>query len=614
MQATLADDVAFRGVHGRRFSEGTRPVIRWVKGDGRDDMVTRAAIGQATRLFGTSVDYCLCTNGLDAARVQWTLEWATQPVEWWPVTPEDNHTLATALIDADCAPQHFGYWWKWFPERVRPDAPEWVLDGDMVVIGRPAWFDAWLEGRDRLRLSQDDRWPRGEMYGRYGALVDPVLRFYSGLASLPPGLRYMDAVAEVLAEQPLDTPHDGVISMSEQGVIAVAFQRLGATPIPLHEFPFGRAFQNRLDHGLQGDLGRGWGYHFGAAFRAENHHFTTLQNSGAVLKLTQRPDVVARHAWLGAQSQWGLPGWSTADPMARLITDYARGYAGCQVLELGTSRGRLAAMLAALGCRVTTIDRHDRGAATNLATQQIRVVRAEAHAWLADSKEVFDLILVDLHGNGPQEWAERGALLLPRLAEGGMLLVCNATLARITEWSEETGVPAFLAALGRDWTHFVHDQPAPGLAVVTRRARVARAARHTDADLHLWVDGEPVWPATRANGRHVFRLVGPIRRLELRSRSQVPKDAGLSDDDPRRLGVAVRCILVDGPGFGVKLMPDWPGFEHGFHDSEGPLRWTDGCGRLDLTLLTTAHGGVTVTVDAYEQRHYLMSLPVVEQR
>ena len=325
--------------------------------------------------------------------------------------------------------------------------------------------------RSVLRLSQDDRWPRGEMYDRYGALIDPALRLYSGLASLPPGLRYMDAVAEVLAEQPLELPHDGTRSMCEQGVIAAAFQRLGAAPIPLHEFPFGRAFESRLDHGLLGDQGRGWGYHFGAAFRAENPHFRALEQSGAVLKLNQRPDVVARHAWLGARDQWGLPGWSMPDSMARLITDYASRYAGHRVLEIGTSRGRLAAMLAALGCRVTTIDRHARGGAANLAASQVTVVRAEADTWLPYASESFDLIVVDLHGNGPKDWAQLGPLLLPRLARDGMLLVSNATLARVAEWHEETGVPEFLAALDPEWTHFVHDEPSPGLAVVSRRPR-----------------------------------------------------------------------------------------------------------------------------------------------
>ena len=52
----------------RPFTLGTRPVIRWIKGDGLDDEITRSAIGQATRLFGASVDYCLCTAGISPAR------------------------------------------------------------------------------------------------------------------------------------------------------------------------------------------------------------------------------------------------------------------------------------------------------------------------------------------------------------------------------------------------------------------------------------------------------------------------------------------------------------------------------------------------------------------
>jgi hypothetical protein len=131
--AILADeDLKFAEFHpGHRFSSGTRPVIRWIKGDGLDDMVTRAAIGQATKLFGPEVDYCLCTQGIDAERARNILEWATQPVEWWPVSEEDNTQLAMLLDQAGCEPENFGYWWKWFPERVRPEAPEWILDGDM---------------------------------------------------------------------------------------------------------------------------------------------------------------------------------------------------------------------------------------------------------------------------------------------------------------------------------------------------------------------------------------------------------------------------------------------------------------------------------------------------
>lgn len=171
-RAALDDDAAALRRSGRAFSEGARPVLRWIKGDGHDDDVTRAAIGQATRLFGDSVDYCLCTNGIDAARARRILEWAEQPVEWWPVTEADNPGLAAALRAAGCPPERFGYWWKWFPERVRMQAPEWILDGDMVVVGRPQWWGAWVGGTDLCRVTQDDRSPPASLYGRYGDMVD----------------------------------------------------------------------------------------------------------------------------------------------------------------------------------------------------------------------------------------------------------------------------------------------------------------------------------------------------------------------------------------------------------------------------------------------------------
>ena len=88
----------------RSFSQGNRPVIRWIKGDGLDDVVTRAAIAQATRLFGKRVDYCLCTTGVSASRVREVLAWAVQPVEWWRLEPGDSPELAAVLIGAGCDP------------------------------------------------------------------------------------------------------------------------------------------------------------------------------------------------------------------------------------------------------------------------------------------------------------------------------------------------------------------------------------------------------------------------------------------------------------------------------------------------------------------------------
>jgi len=449
----------------RRFSHGTRPVIRWIKGDGLDDPVTRSAIAQATRLFGNKVDYCLCTNGIDAARVRSLLEWSTQPVEWWPVTRDDNPRLASILEAAGCTPEKFGYWWKWFPERVREHAPEWVLDGDMVITGSPTWFETWAQGKDVCRVSQDNRIQNN--YGAYAEFVDKRKLFYSGLISLPPNVRYMNEVAAVLAAKPLAHGHDGRRDMCEQGVIAGAFQRVGAKPIPLYEFPFGRAFEDFIDYGLEGDRGVGWGYHFGNSFRRNNPHFDRLVSNGVIFSLGEAPSIVERFTWLGGFGQWGIPGWTMPDECARIVLEHAKRVPGASVLELGTSRGRLTSMLASVGCRVTTVDHRDRGAAQNLAGLDVEVVVSGAYEFLAGTDRTFDLIVVDFHGNSEDVWRRIEALLKQRLSRSGMLLLLNAVLWKIPEWKTETGVDWFLKNLQAPWRYEVYAEPLPGVAVVS---------------------------------------------------------------------------------------------------------------------------------------------------
>lgn len=257
------------------FRESTRPVIRWIKGDGRDDDVTRAALAQATRLFGDEVDYCVCSVDVSVARIQAVTAWASEPVAWFPVGPRANPRLARLLRAAGCHRDHFGYWWKWFPDRVRPNAPEWILDGDMVVVDRPDWFDDWKAGRDPLRVSQSDDAPP-EHFGEYADLIDPERMLYSGLVSLPPGLDYLDALVDLLTRRPLAPKHDGRRTMSEQGAVAAVFSALAAVPIPSSEFPFAVAGHDELAGGRSGVGERVWGYHFGNAFRGPNPWFTRL--------------------------------------------------------------------------------------------------------------------------------------------------------------------------------------------------------------------------------------------------------------------------------------------------------------------------------------------------
>ena len=214
-----------------------------------------------------------------------------------------------------------------------------------------------------------------------------------------------------------------------------------------YEFPFGRAFEDMIDYGLRGDQGSAWGYHFGHAFRRDNPHFNRLVNEGIIFSLTDRPSLVERFAWLGGFGQWGVPGWSMPDGCASVIVKQARCFVGRQVLEIGTSRGRLTAMLATLGCHVTTVDRHDRGAAQNLDGLEVQVIVDDDLNFLATTSETFDLIVVDLHGNSVADWERRAPLLRRCLSRRGTLLLNNAALWTIPDWHEETGVRWLLDSL-----------------------------------------------------------------------------------------------------------------------------------------------------------------------
>ena len=483
-QVAFEDNFIEKNTSGRRFSLGTKPVIRWIKGNGLDDQVTKAAIGQATRLFGSSVDFCLCTNEIDAARVRNILEWATQPVEWWPVNELDNPKLVEVLIKADCPPEYFGYWWKWFPERVRPNAPEWILDGDMVVTAKPQWFEEWLSGEDVIRITQDDFCPPTEMYGNYLEHVDLNLKLYSGLISLPPKVRYIDQFLAVLQAQPLAIPHDGRKDMCEQGVVASAFQKFEVIPIPLYEFPFGRAFEDHISYGVQGNRGPVWGYHFGNSFRLANPHFDRLTQEGVIFSkrkaswftrlclslnlFGERIRLLSECSlWLGNQGQWGIPGWATPDECAIQICKEVQAYAGKEVLELGTSRGHLSAMLTSLGCKLTTVDHQDRGAMQNLAGLNVTVVVDDAVKFLMRTNNQFDLIVVDVHGNTPEDWARLKDPLIARVKRGGKLVIDNAALYEIPEWKDETGVQWFLDQLPKTCRIKVNKKYPPGIATVS---------------------------------------------------------------------------------------------------------------------------------------------------
>jgi SAM-dependent methyltransferase len=451
--------------HQRQFQLGTRPVIRWIKGDGLDDEVTRAAIAHATRLFGQEVDYCLITQGIEPDRARNILSWAEQSVEWWPITEEDNPELAEVLKRAGCPKEDFGYWWKWFPERVRINAPEWILDGDMFISGRPEWFDTWKKGKDPIRVTENNE---EELYGEYSAFVDKNTRLYSGLISLPPRQTYMTEILNLFDLQPLKGGHNGTRNPSEQGVIASVFQRLKALPIPLHEFPFAMPWSTELNYGVSNERSRVWGYHFARSFVTKNPHFERLVSEGSIITKTAI-DIAEKYQWLsGGIGQWGIPGYGARNDTLKLLASSVNLHSNGKALDLGTSRGRIAAVLADLGYQVTTVDHIDRGASINLKDLDVEVIVDDAINFLKHCKGKFDLIVVDVHDNSIEVWRKLWLYLPEILTGNGKILINNYNLHDIPEWKDERGVGRMVELLNNDWSKTILSNTTPGLVLLER--------------------------------------------------------------------------------------------------------------------------------------------------
>jgi len=128
----------------------------------------------------------------------------------------------------------------------------------------------------------------------------------------------------------------------------------------------------------------------------------------------------------------------------------------------------MTAMLATLGCQVTTVDYQNRGATENLKGLPVQVVQDDVVKFLSRTTETFDLIVVDLHGNSEADWQRYAKPLLSRLNRSGTLLLDNATLYEIPEWRDETGVRWFLNQLTPDWTVELRTETLPGVAIATR--------------------------------------------------------------------------------------------------------------------------------------------------
>jgi len=447
------------------YATSSKPHIRWVKGDGLDDEVTRSAIAQATRIFGDEVDYCITTNNIMPSRVRDILSWASQPVEWIPVSSKDNKLLAQELMQAGCKEKNFGYWWKWFPTRVRPFAPEWILDGDMLITAKPKWFYLWKNGKDRLRVSQDDT-TLAHYYGEYAKQAANSLKLYSGIISLPPKLFFDKELIGFLKKFPLKKDHDGTLNMSEQGAIAAVFSKIGCIPIPLSEFPFADSEAINFNYGQKKNIKNIWGYHFTRSFIRKSKTFFSLVEKHKIYWNSKSIGSIDKFSWLRNHGQNGYEGTSMDPFFVRKTYEIAKKFKNKEVLEIGTSRGYLAAIINDIGCKVTTIDNIDRGALLNLQNLRIKIIHNDVIRFLKSSSKQYELIIVDLHGNYKKLWLELFPLIQNSLKYKGTFIFYNSYISDKPERAREDGIQHLVSQkLFNRFTLKNYKTPWPGMLI-----------------------------------------------------------------------------------------------------------------------------------------------------
>jgi hypothetical protein len=88
--------------------------------------------------------------------------------------------------------------------------------------------------------------------------------------------------------------------------------------------------------------------------------------------------------------------------------------------------------------------------------------------------------------------------------------------------------------------------------------------------------GSAILRPEAAGPHQCFALPPGVRHITLISRSTIPAETEPESTDPRRLGVAVTHLVLDG----TPIAPDHPARQSGWHAPEPGLHWTDGAAVL----------------------------------
>jgi len=125
-----------------------------------------------------------------------------------------------------------------------------------------------------------------------------------------------------------------------------------------------------------------------------------------------------------------------------------------------------------------------------------------------------------------------------------------------------------------------------------------------DPDLHLIADGEIIRPSAVENDLYTFVVDRKPDRVYVASRSAVPAELELLSTDTRRLGACIEGIVLRDDHFRSEISHAHPAFCEGFHEDEGPQRWTDGMTLLPEAFLQAFAGSFSIEVQLIGRLRY----------
>lgn len=174
-----------------------RPLVRWTIGGARACIETlKLSVHNLRRLYGDAVDYVVCYNHFDERRLRGIDA---------PLFDQSNDD--SSLLFAPT-----GEGWKFYPPRLRIEAPELFVENDLVLFAKPTGLDRFFAGEHVI-------YTEGLLhaFGVFKPLIPANFRLNAGLFGIPAGFDLGKGINRLLATH----PHRSWTQFDDQGVVAV---------------------------------------------------------------------------------------------------------------------------------------------------------------------------------------------------------------------------------------------------------------------------------------------------------------------------------------------------------------------------------------------------------